>query len=311
MAGKYSDVTLRGSARVNKAGGILVLVVALAGVWPPVASAESLFAAGRAAHLAGRHLDAVVALRAYLADHPTDAGAWVWLGGSYYQLGSVPDAVMCFERAMAFQPSGETALWLGAAYAQVGRDNDARAAFLRASHSPRPQTALLAQQWLRAASGRQVPVLEEEMIPEAYAYVVSWYNPRLNPAQVDAIVRSVLYYSTAYHVDPRLVVALIAVESGFRVSVESVAGASGLGQLMPETWRAMGINPADPVGNIYATVRVLRGHMDRYGSNLQLALAAYNAGHNAVTRYNGIPPFRETQWYVYNVMTLYRHLAGS
>src|SRR5256885_9679936 len=85
---------------------------------------------------------------------------------------------MCFERAMAFQPSGETALWLGAAYAQVGRDADARAAFLRASHSPRPQTALLAQQWLRAASGRQVPVLEEEMIPEAYAYVVSWYNPR-------------------------------------------------------------------------------------------------------------------------------------
>src|SRR5439155_1683507 len=126
VAGKYSDVTLRGSARVNKAGGILVLVVALAGVWPPIASAESLFAAGRAAHLAGRHLDAVVALRAYLADHPTDAGAWVWLGGSYYQLGSVPDAVMCFERAMAFQPSGETALWLGAAYAQVGRDNDAR-----------------------------------------------------------------------------------------------------------------------------------------------------------------------------------------
>src|SRR5437667_10236860 len=205
---------------------------------------------------------------------------------------------MWFERAMACQPSGETALWLGAAYAQVGRDNDARAAFLRASHSPRPQTALLAQQWLRAASGRQVPVLEEEMIPEAYAYVVSWYNPRLNPAQVDAIVRSVLYYSTAYHVEHRLVVALIAVESGFRVSVESVAGASGLGQLMPETSRAMGINPADAVADLYPTVRILRAHMDRYGSNLQLDLGAYNAGHNAVTRYNGIPAFRETRGYV-------------
>lgn len=296
---------------MSKGAGIIVVVIALAGVWPSVASAESLFVTGRQAHLAGRHLEAVVALRAYLADHPTDAEAWVWLGGSYYQLGSIPDAVACFERAMGLQPSGETALWLGAAYAQAGRDSEAKAAFLRASHSPRPQTALLAQQWLRAAAGRQVPVLEDEMVPEAYAYVVRWYNPHLTEAQVDAIVRSVLYYSTAYHVDPRLVMALIAVESGFRVSVESVAGATGLGQLMPETWRAMGINPVDPVGNVYATVRVLRGHLDRYGSNLQLALAAYNAGHNAVTRYNGIPPFRETQWYVYNIMTLYRHLVGS
>ncbi|TMJ02461.1 MAG: tetratricopeptide repeat protein [Bacillati bacterium ANGP1] len=304
-------MTLLGGACAHRICVFILVVVALATVWPAAASAESLFAAGREAHLAGRHLDAVVALRAYLTQNPTDAGAWVWLGGSYYQLGRVPDAVTCFERAMALQPSGETALWLGASYAQASRENEAKAAFVRASHSPRPQTALLAQQWLRAAAGRQVPVLEEEMVPAAYAYVVRWYNPRLDPVQVDAIVRSVLYYSTTYRVDPRLVMALIAVESGFRVSVESVAGASGLGQLMPETWRAMGINPADPVGNIYATIRVLRGHLDRYGSNLQLALAAYNAGHNAVTRYNGIPPFRETQWYVYNVMTLYRHLVGS
>lgn len=304
-------MTLRGGARVNRVAAIILAAVALAGACPAVASAESLFTAGREAHLAGRHLDAVVALRAYLTQSPRDAGAWVWLGGSYYQLGSLPEATTCFERAMTLQPSGETALWLGAAYAQASRDSEAKAAFVRASHSPRPQTALLAQQWLRAAAGRQVPVLEEEMAPGAYAYVVRWYNPRLDLSQVDAIVRSVLYYSTAYHVDPRLVVALIAVESGFRINVESVAGASGLGQLMPETSRAMRINPADPVGNIYATVRVLRGHLDRYGSNLQLALAAYNAGHNAVTRYNGIPPFRETQWYVYNVMTLYRHLIGS
>ena len=304
-------MSLRGDARVSKVGAIILVVGALAAVRPSVVSAESLLAAGREAHLAGRHLDAIVALRAYLTDHPTDAGAWVWLGGSYYQLGSVPDAISCFERAMGLQPSGETALWLGAAYAQAGRDSDAKTAFLRASHSPRPQTALLAQQWLRSAAGRQVPVLEDEMVPAAYAYVIRWYNAQLTASQVDAIVRSVLYYSTSYHIDPRLVMALIAVESGFRVTAESVAGATGLGQLMPETWRAMGINPVDPVGNVYATVRVLRGHLDRYGSNLQLALAAYNAGHNAVTRYNGIPPFRETQWYVYNVMTLYRHLVGT
>lgn len=310
-AGNTREVTLRRSAYMNRATCITLVAVALAGGWSSVAAADSLLTVGRDAHLAGRHLDAVVALRAYVTQNPTDASAWVWLGASYYQLGSIRDATTCLERAMTLQPSGDIALWLGAAYAQAGRETEAKAAFVRASHSPQPQTALLAQQWLRAASGRQVPVLEEEVVPEAYAYVVRWYNPRLDPAQVDAIVRSVLYYSTAYRLDPRLVMAVIAVESGFRVTVESVAGAYGLGQLMPETWRALGINPADPVGNIYATVRVLRGQLDRYGSNFQLALAAYNAGHNAVTRYNGIPPFRETQWYVYNVMTLYRHLAGS
>lgn len=288
-----------------------VLVLATGLVPASAATAGSLLVTGREAHLAGRHEEAAVALRAYVAQNPRDASAWVWLGASYYQLGYVRDAAAAFERAMALQPSGEIALWLGAAYAAAGREADARAAFARATRSPRPQTALLAQQWLRAASGRDVPVLDDENVPAAYAYVVQWYNPRLDASQVDAIIRSVLHYGTTYRVDPRLIMALIAIESGFRIQVQSPAGAYGLGQLMPETWRAMGVDPADPVGNIYATARVLRGHLDRFGGNLQLALAAYNAGHNAVTRYNGIPPFRETQWYVYNVLRLYRHLAGG
>lgn len=295
--------------RSGRVAAILVLAAVL--VPASAATAGSLLVTGREAHLAGRHEEAVVALRAYVAQSPRDASAWVWLGASYYQLGYVRDAAASFERAMALQPSGEIALWLGAAYAAAGREADARAAFVRATRSPRPQTALLAQQWLRAASGRDVPVLDDEMVPAAYAYVVRWYNPRLDASQVDAIIRSVLHYGTTYRVDPRLIMALIAIESGFRIQVQSPAGAYGLGQLMPETWRAMGVDPADPVGNIYATARVLRGHLDRFGGNLQLALAAYNAGHNAVTRYNGIPPFRETQWYVYNVLRLYRHLAGS
>lgn len=296
---------------MRRAGSLILAAMVAGGLWTAAASAGSLLETGREAHLAGRHQDAVVALRAYLTQNPRDASAWVWLGASYYQLGYARDAAESFEHAMALGPSGEIALWLGAAYAQAGRHADARAAFVRATRSPQPQTVLLAQQWLRGAPGRQVPVLDEEMVPEAYAYVVRWYNPRLTAAEVDAIIRSVLYYSTAYRVDPRLVMALIAVESGFRIHVQSPAGAYGLGQLMPETWRAVGINPTDPVGNVYATIRVLRGHLTRFGENVQLALAAYNAGHNAVTRYNGIPPFRETQWYVYNVMTLYRHLSGT
>lgn len=276
-----------------------------------VLAGSSAFAAGREAHLAGRHIDAITALTAHLTAHPTDATAWVWIGASYYQLGYGKQAAQSFERALALQPSGEIALWLGAAYAQLGKDAEARQAFQRASHSPRPQTALLAKQWLRAAEGRRVPVLDEEAPPEAYARIVRWYNPALTAAQVDAIVRSVLHYSSVDRVDPRLVMALVAVESGFRILVQSPAGAYGLGQLMPETWEALRINPADPVANIYGTVRVLRNHLDRFGANPALALAAYNAGRGAVTRYGGIPPFSETQWYVYNVMALYRHLTGS
>ena len=72
----------------------------------------------------------------------------------------------------------------------------------------------------------------------------------------------------------------------------------------------MGVHPADPVANVYATVRVLKGNLERLGGDPVLALAAYNAGRGAVERYSGIPPYRETQWYVYNVLGLYQHFAG-
>lgn len=277
----------------------------------PAARAASQLEIGREALLAGRYQDAVSALRTHLTQHPKDADAWGWLGASYYQLGSLGSAIAAFEQTMALRPSGEVALWLGAAYAQAGHAEEARVAFIRASQSPRSQTVLLARQWLRAASVHKQAVLAGDPNLEAYAYVIRWYNPRLESPQVDAIARSVLHYSSAYQVDPRLVMALIIVESGFHIDVRSPAGAYGLGQLMPETSQAIGINPADPVGNVYATVRVLRAALDRFGGDPQLALAAYNAGHHAVSKYNGIPPFSETQWYVYNVMTLYRHLSGS
>jgi soluble lytic murein transglycosylase-like protein len=64
--------------------------------------------------------------------------------------------------------------------------------------------------------------------------------------------------------------------------------------------------------NVYGTVRVLRGHLDRYGfDNVALALAAYNAGSGAVRAHGGIPPYAETTWYVYNVMSLYLRLLRA
>lgn len=289
----------------------LVLSLSLSLILPPSASAGSTFASAREAHLSGRHREAVVYLRSYLASAPKDATAWVWLGASYYQLGQGAEAVTAFTRAAALRPSAEVLLWLGASYVQLGRYAEAERVLGQASASPRSQTAQVARQWLRAIRGRQAPVLDERQDPAQYTYVVQWYNPALSPVQVDAIVRSVLYFSGRYSVDPRLVMSLIAVESGFHPTAQSPVGAYGLGQLMPATARSLGVNPADPVANIYGTVRYLRAQLDRFGGNAALALAAYNAGRGAVSRYGGIPPYSETQWYVVNVMALYRHLAGS
>ncbi len=300
---------LKGRARWTGASIAFALVVLL-GLVASVSAAPT-FEAGRAAFIDGRYREAAVAFEAHIGKRPQDAEAWAWLGASYYHLQQFREAEEVFRYLLSIRPSGEVALWLGAAQMGLGKVDLARQAFTRAARLGRPQTAQWARQWLRMLEGQAVPVLPKGASPDVYAYVVRSYNQTLTPAQVDAIVRSVLYYSNAYGVDPRLVMALIAVESGFQITARSPAGAYGLGQLMPETWQAMRIHPGDPVANIYATVRVLRSQLERFAFDQSLALAAYNAGRGAVERYAGIPPYTETQWYVYNVLTLYRHLTGG
>jgi len=109
-----------------------------------------------------------------------------------------------------------------------------------------------------------------------------------------------------YHVDPALIEAIVANESGFDSRAISPAGAQGLMQLMPATANALGIADAyDPAENIRGGARYLRGLLDRFG-RVDLAVAAYNAGPNAITRYGGIPPFPETQAYVRAVLAEYQ-----
>lgn len=101
-----------------------------------------------------------------------------------------------------------------------------------------------------------------------------------------------------YELSPWLLDALARSESGYRADVVSSAGAIGVMQLMPGTARELGVDPRDPVQNILGGAAYLRRMLDRFDGNLDLALAAYNAGSGSVDRHGGVPPFRETRDYV-------------
>lgn len=107
--------------------------------------------------------------------------------------------------------------------------------------------------------------------------------------------------ASAYHLDARLVHAVIEQESNYQARARSKKGARGLMQLMPETARQYGVrNAYDPKANIDAGVKHLKDLMSRL--ELPLALAAYNAGEATIRRYGGLPPFPETQAYVRNIL---------
>jgi soluble lytic murein transglycosylase-like protein len=115
-----------------------------------------------------------------------------------------------------------------------------------------------------------------------------------------------------YRVDYALVKAVIKAESNFDPVAISRAGARGLMQLMPGTANALQvINPFHPDDNIDGGVRYLRYLLDLFKGNLYLVLAAYNAGEEAVFRYNGIPPYRETLSYIQRVLKYFRNYSGK
>lgn len=115
-------------------------------------------------------------------------------------------------------------------------------------------------------------------------------------------------YAPQYGLSPKLVNAVITQESGYSPSATSSAGAMGLMQLMPETAAMLGVsNPYDPLSNLLGGMSYLGGLVNHYHGNISLALAAYNAGSNAVAQYGGIPPYPETQRYVQDIISLMNH----
>ena len=143
--------------------------------------------------------------------------------------------------------------------------------------------------------------------PTAKAHSIDWLA---RSTQYESMIRGA---SLAATVHPALVRAVIVVESGFNPRAVSKKGAVGLMQLLPETARRYGVTDLyDPEQNVRAGASYLRDLIARFGSNLELALAAYNAGEEAVERYGRhIPPYRETLNYVPNVMRVYQKLKSQ
>lgn len=132
------------------------------------------------------------------------------------------------------------------------------------------------------------------------------------PGRRDRVSRAydpVLHWAASQErLDPALVKAVAHAESGMNPSAVSRKGAQGLMQLMPGTAHRLGVsNALEPSENARGGARYLRDMLDLFGGDVRLALAGYNAGPDAVRKYRGVPPYRETRGYIAAVLSHYRH----
>jgi hypothetical protein len=159
----------------------------------------------------------------------------------------------------------------------------------------------------RGADGRRV-ILNETPVQHARRFATALLPvpdlPGLPSIALEPLIRR---HCDSHHLDPRLVRAVIQVESGFNLRARSNKGAMGLMQLMPATAVELAVrDPYDVDENLRGGTAYLRQLIDTFAGSLEMALAAYNAGAGAVERHRGVPPYPETVDYVRRVMALYR-----
>ncbi len=173
------------------------------------------------------------------------------------------------------------------------------------------QSALEAAQEKLAGESQSVSKLANVLRARAALEKSSAYIPGDKDQLMEMIDSAVNQASQKYGVDPSLVKAVIKQESAYNPYALSRSGAQGLMQLMPDTAQGLGVtDPWDIYQNIDGGVRYLKAQMDSFG-DLPSALAAYNAGPNSVRRYNGIPPYEETQNYVTKVLEYYKMFSSE
>ena len=135
-----------------------------------------------------------------------------------------------------------------------------------------------------------------------------------DPNRIDWITRAIIYASSVSGTDPLLITAVMEAESQFNVNAYSRAGAVGLMQLMPDTANSLGVNPYNQLENIIGGAIYLNRQVNRFASwgayGVTYAVAAYNAGPQAVIDYGGMPPFSETYNYCAAVANNYQKLAA-
>jgi len=170
---------------------------------------------------------------------------------------------------------------------------------------PVPSANTASMQAARSAAAEVSQYYGHESTQSANAKIVA-ANSHGHQATADEVDQSIVMAAARHNVDPNLVRAVIKVESNFNSNAVSNKGAMGLMQLMPKTARELKVkNPFDPQQNVDAGVRHLKYLLENYNGDVNLTLAAYNAGEGAVRRSAGVPHYSETQNYVRRITNLY------